>query len=141
MLSRFSSLFTYVIAGLVISAAATPMGGPLGGLTGDGAKSLTHPGSSSAMKPYDNKPYGDDKRRPYADDKRKPYDVDDKRKPYDVDDKRKPYDDDDKRKPYDDNKDKSYNDQKAGQCSVGEQHCCNQVNKVNHYLIVISINH
>jgi len=103
MLSRFSSLFTYVVVGLVVSAAATPMGGPLGGLTGGGpAKSLTHPGSPPAMKPYDNKPYDDDKR-----------------KPYDGDDKPKAYDD----KPYDDHN--------AGQCSVQNQHCCNQVNQVN----------
>jgi len=113
MLSRFSSLFTYVIVGLVVSAAATPLN-PLGGALGDGTKSPSRP---QPMKSYDKgKPYGDDKRKPY---------------------------DDDKRKPYDDDKRKSYGDDRAerfGQCSIGKQHCCNQVNQVSHshssYLLI-----
>jgi hypothetical protein len=104
MLSRFSSLFTYVIVGLVVSAAATPLN-PLSGALGDGTKSLSRP---HPMKSYDKgKPYGDDKDRPYDGDKDKSYD----------------------------DKDKSYDNGKAerfGQCSIGKQHCCNQVNKVSH---------
>ena len=100
---------------------------PLGD-TLDGTKSLSRP--HSMMKSNDmGKPYDDDRRKKYDDDdKRKPYDRDDdRRKPYD-DDKRKPYDDDDdKRRPYDDNKSESH-----GQCSVENQHCCNQVNKASH---------
>ncbi|KAH9994191.1 hypothetical protein BJV77DRAFT_1066831 [Russula vinacea] len=111
MLSRFSSLFTYVIVGLVVSAAATPMG-PLD--LGDGAKSLSHPGSP--MKPYDKgKPYGDYKDKSYDGDKRKSYD----------NDRPKSYDDD-MRKSYDGKKGDSY-----GQCSTGSQHCCNQVNRAD----------
>ena len=117
-------------------------------------------------KPYDDdksKPYEDEKRKPYETDKRKSYDDDDKRKPYetdkrksyDDDDKRKPYDDD-KRKPYDDDKRKSYDDERKpyddekdkpyvddsksyGQCSTGTQQCCNQANRVNHLLNIISV--
>ena len=120
MLSRFSSLFTYVIVGLVVSAAATPMG-PLD--LGDGAKSLSHPGSP--MKPYDKgKPYGDYKDKSYDGDKRKSYD----------NDRPKSYDDD-MRKSYDGKKGDSY-----GQCSTGSQHCCNQVNRVSYYPIILSVN-
>ena len=116
MLSRFSSLFTYVIVGLVVSATATPMG-PLGDLT-DGTKALSHPGPSYPMKSYDQvksydaKPYV---AKPYD---AKPYDV----KPYDA----KPYGD---AKPYDDDEHKG---DSYGQCSTGTQHCCNQVNKVSY---------
>jgi hypothetical protein len=136
MLSRFSSLFTYVILGLVVSAAATPLN-PLGDALGDGTKSLSRP---HAMKSNDKgKPYGGDKS--YGDkaksygDKDKPYDGKDK--PYD--DKDKSYDDKDK--PYGD-KDKHYGDDRSesyGQCSVGNQHCCNQVNQVNHIHFVIFV--
>ena len=103
MLSRFSSLFTYVIFGLVISAAATPLG-PLGDALGDGTKSLSRP---QAMRPNDGgKPYGGDRDKSYGD----------------------------KDKSYDD-KDKHYGDDRSerhGQCSVENQHCCNQVNQVSH---------
>lgn len=118
MLSRFSSLFTYVVVGLVVSVAATPMG-PLDGLTGGGTKASSHPGSSYAMKPYDKPmPYGQAK--PYGYDNDKSYD---NGKPYD---NGRPYDNN-KPKPYGgDHKSESY-----GQCSTGTQHCCNQVNKVN----------
>lgn len=138
MLSRFSSLFTYVIVGLVISAAATPLNNPLGDALGDGTKSLSRP--QPMMKSYDKgKPYDDDRRRPYDDDgKRKPYDDDGKRMPYD-DDKDKSYRDD-KDRPYRDDKNKSYGDkgkhygsERHGQCSIENQHCCNQVNQVNHF--------
>jgi len=112
MLSRFSSLFTYVIVGLVISAAATPMN-PLGDTLGGGTKSLSRP---DPMRNDKVKPYGGDKDKSYDDDKDKSYN----------DDKRRP-DDDDERKPYDDNR-----SERQGQCSVGKQHCCNQVNKVKY---------
>jgi hypothetical protein len=131
MLSRFSSLFTYVIVGLVISAAATPLN-PLGDALGDGTKSLSRP---QAMKPNDRgKPYGGDRDKSYGDkdksygDKDKSYG--DKDKSYG--DKDKSYGDKDKS--YDD-KDKHYGDDRSerhGQCSVENQHCCNQVNQVNH---------
>lgn len=101
MLSRFSSLFTYVILGLVVSAAATPLN-PLSDSLGEGTKSLSRP--QPMMKPYDKAPY--DKAKPYGDDQDKPYD----------------------------DKDKHYDNDKGGrqgQCSIKEQHCCNQVNKVN----------
>ncbi|KAN0109910.1 hypothetical protein V8E52_008871 [Russula decolorans] len=88
MLSRFSSLFTYVIVGLVISAAATPLN-PLGDALGDGTKSLSRP---QAMKPNDRgKPYGGDRDKSYGD-KDKSYG--DKDKSYG--DKDKSYDDKDK---------------------------------------------
>ena len=138
MLSRFSSLFTYVVVGLAVSAAATPMG-PLGDLGGDGAKALSRPGSSYAtgMKPYDRvKPYGDasDNHKPYANDNRKPY-ANDNGKPY-ANDNVKSYGGDDMDKPYDNGKDKHYGDNKSqsyGQCSTGSQHCCNQVNRVSQF--------
>ena len=106
MLSRFSSLFTYLIVGLVVSTAATPLNNPLGDALGDGTKSLSRPYS---MKPMDKgKPYDGDKGRPYRDgDKDNSYG----------------------------NKDKHYDDDRSenhGQCSVENQHCCNQVNEVNH---------
>jgi hypothetical protein len=111
MLSRFSSLFTYVIVGLVISAAATPLN-PLGDSLGDGTKSLSRP--RPMMKSNDQgKPYRDDKDKSYGD----------KDKHYD-DDKDKSYGDKDKH--YDDDR-----DERQGQCSIKNQHCCNQVNKVN----------
>lgn len=107
MLSRFSSLFSYVIVGLVISAAATPLN-PLGDALGDGSKSLSRP---RPMKSNDmGRPYGGDKDKSYGDND-------------------KSYGDNDK--PYGD-KDKHYGDDRAerhGQCSVENQHCCNQVNK------------
>jgi hypothetical protein len=109
MLSRFSSLFTYVIVGLVVSTAATPLN-PLGDTLGGGTKSLSRP---QAMKP-------NDRARPYDGDKDKSYG--DKDKSYDND---KPYGDDDKH--YGDGK-----SDRHGQCSVENQHCCNQVNKVIH---------
>jgi hypothetical protein len=114
MLSRFSSLFTYVIVGLVISAAATPLN-PLGGALGEGTKSMSRP---FAMKPNDKgMPYGDGKPKP------KPYDDDDDKS---HDDKDNRYDDKDNH--YDDDK-----NERQGQCSVGKQQCCNQVNQVlNH---------
>src|SRR6267154_2792247 len=103
MLSRFSSLFTYVIVGLVISAAATPLN-PLGDALGEGTKSLSRP---QAMKSNDKGgPYGGDKDKPYGDND----------------------------KSYGD-KDKHYGDDRSehhGQCSVENQHCCNQVNQANH---------
>jgi len=124
MLSRFSSLFTYVIVGLVISAAATPLN-PLGDALGEGTKSLSRP---QAMKSNDKGgPYGGDKDKPYGD-KDKPYG--DKDKSYG--DKDKSYGDNDKS--YGD-KDKHYGDDRSehhGQCSVENQHCCNQVNQANH---------
>jgi hypothetical protein len=124
MLSRFSSLFTYVIVGLVISAAATPLN-PLGDALGDGTKSLSRP---HAMKSNDmGKPYGGDNDKSYGD-KDKSYG--DKDKSYS--DKDKSYSDKDKS--YSD-KDKHYGDDRSerhGQCSVEKQHCCNQVNQVNH---------
>jgi hypothetical protein len=65
MLSRFSSLFTYVVVGLVVSAAATPLN-PLGDSFGGGGKSLSRP--RPMMKSFDKgKPYGDDKAKPYGD--------------------------------------------------------------------------
>lgn len=105
MLSRFPSLFTYLIVGLVVSAAATPFTNPLG----DATKSLSP--RPNSMKPMDN---------------RKPYDGD-KGRPYRNDDKEGPYRDGDKDKHYDDDKSEHH-----GQCSVENQHCCNQVNEVNY---------
>jgi len=99
MLSRFSSLFTYVIVGLVVSAAATPLNplGGVGGAFGDRTKSLSRP---HAMNSNDmGKPYGGDRDKSY-------------------DDKDKHYDND--------------RSERHGQCSVEKQHCCNQVNEVNH---------
>jgi hypothetical protein len=159
MLSRFSSLFTYVIVGLVISAAATPLN-PLGDALGDGTKSLSRP---QAMKPNDKgKPFGGDKDKSFGGDKDKSFGGDkdksfggdrdksfggDKDKSFGGDrdksfggdrdksfggDKDKSYGDKDKS--YGD-KDKHYGDDRSerhGQCSVENQHCCNQVNKVNH---------
>ena len=105
MLSRFSSLFVYVVAGLVISAAATPAAPPSN--YDNGSKSPSYPGPSSPPSPPkypDNKPYDDGKKNP----------------PYP-----KP---DDKGKSYDNGK---YN----GQCSVGKQQCCNQFTQVNYHQI------
>ncbi|KAI0253696.1 hypothetical protein BJV78DRAFT_1280749 [Lactifluus subvellereus] len=69
MLSRFSSLFVYVVAGLVISAAATPMGPPRD--YDDGSKVPMPQGSSSyspsttskypAESSYYAKPYSEKK--------------------------------------------------------------------------------
>ncbi|KAH9981552.1 hypothetical protein BJV74DRAFT_887509 [Russula compacta] len=119
MLSRFSSLFVYVVAGLVISAAATPMGPP--GDYGNGPKSPSLPGPPypspppppkyPGNKPGDNaKSYGDGKDKPYGDGKDKSY----------GDGQNQTYGDDG-----DKSRDSSYN----GQCSVGTQQCCNQFTK------------
>jgi hypothetical protein len=63
MLSRFSSLFAYVVLGLVISAAATPMVPSSDHDIDDGPKSLSHPDSSyssptSPMYPTEKRPEG-----------------------------------------------------------------------------------
>jgi hypothetical protein len=68
MLSRFSSLFIYIVAGLVISAAATPMGPPRD-YDYDGSKMTTqgsyssYSTSSASMypteSPYPSKPYSE----------------------------------------------------------------------------------
>lgn len=68
MFSRFSSLFAYVVVGLAISAAATPMGPSREGNDyDDGSKSLAYPDSSSYSSPAPSNYLGDDPRpRPYA---------------------------------------------------------------------------
>jgi hypothetical protein len=98
MLSRFSSLFIYAVAGLVISAAAKPMG-HLNSYD-DGPKPPSPPGSPYSPPPPPPPKYPADK--PYA----------------------KPY-------PSPDN---SYNapSQSENNCNVGQQHCCNPINRVNH---------
>jgi hypothetical protein len=61
MFSRFSSLLVYVVAGLVISAAATPMAPPKD--YDDGSKAPSYPGSSYSSPKYSaDKPYA----KPYA---------------------------------------------------------------------------
>jgi hypothetical protein len=104
MLSRFSSLFIYAVAGLVISAAAKPMG-HLNSYD-DGPKPPSPPGSPYSPPPPPPPKYPADK--PYA----------------------KPY-------PPPDN---SYNapSQSENNCNVGQQHCCNPINKVNHPEIITS---
>ena len=68
MFSRFSSLFAYVVVGLAISAAATPMGPSREDRDyDDGSKSPSYPDSSSYSSPTPSKYLGDDPRsRPYA---------------------------------------------------------------------------
>lgn len=63
MLSRFSSFFVYAVAGLVISAAATPMSGPYA--YDNGSKAPSYPGSPSHTPPSPKYPalYADG--RPY----------------------------------------------------------------------------
>ncbi|KAH9959098.1 hypothetical protein BC827DRAFT_1269104 [Russula dissimulans] len=67
MLSRFSSLFVYVVAGLVISAAATPTGPPP---EYDGSKSPSYPAHPAPKYPqaYEKPPYrkSNDKYNPSA---------------------------------------------------------------------------
>jgi Fungal hydrophobin len=61
MFSRFSSLLVYIVAGLVISAAATPMAPPKD--YDDGSKAPSYPGSSYSSPKYSaDKPYA----KPYA---------------------------------------------------------------------------
>ena len=160
MLSRFSSLFTYVIVGLVVSAAATPLN-PLGDALG--TKALSRPNSMKSNEK--GQPMGGDrdKGKPMGmgsdrdmgkpmgmggdRDNGKPMGMGgdrdmgkpdgdrdggdrDKGKP-DGDNDNKSFNDNDK--PYG-NKDKHYDDDRSerhGQCSVEKQHCCNQVNQVN----------
>jgi hypothetical protein len=62
MFSRFSTLLVYIVAGLVISAAATPMAPPKD--YDDGSKAPSYPGSSYSSPKYSaDKPYA----KPYAD--------------------------------------------------------------------------
>jgi hypothetical protein len=67
MLSRFSSLFVYVVAGLVISAAATPTGSSP---EYDGSKSPSYPAHPAPKYPqaYEKPPYrkSNDKYNPSA---------------------------------------------------------------------------
>ncbi|KAI9507729.1 hypothetical protein F5148DRAFT_1149521 [Russula earlei] len=147
MLSRFSSLFVYVVAGLVISAAATPM---VARDSDDAPKSPSYPyppPRSPPPKYSPERPYAPsypDEKKPeeypkakypkelYSDEGKYPAKYPDQKKPY-PDDKSKPYPDD-KDKPYPDDKDKSHTDDKDPNvsvnkqvCSVGEQQCCNWV--------------
>ena len=76
MLSHFSMLLVYIIAGLALSTAVTPMGLPHHGAYNDGLKLLSYPGSSyssSTLLKYDHKPY----LRSYAEEKKYP-----EQKPY-----------------------------------------------------------
>ncbi|KAH9976374.1 hypothetical protein BGW80DRAFT_1444002 [Lactifluus volemus] len=68
MLSRFSSLLVYVVAGLVISAAATPMGPPRD--YDDGYKTTSPQGSQSSYSPSTSSNYAASTPSPYA---AKPY--------------------------------------------------------------------
>ncbi|KAN0137824.1 hypothetical protein V8E53_004308 [Lactarius tabidus] len=98
MLSRLSSLFIYVVAGLVISAAATPMMGPTTSDYNEEPKSRpmvpSYPKSSPHPKPYyqmekayargDDKPYP----RPHPDEKKYPEQKKYSEKPSRPDDKK-----------------------------------------------------
>jgi len=65
MFSRFSSLFAYVVVGLAISAAATPMGPSRD--YDDGSKSPSYLDSSSYSSPAPSNYLGDNSRpKPYA---------------------------------------------------------------------------
>jgi hypothetical protein len=62
MFSRFSSLLVYVVAGLAIAAAATPMGPPKD--YDDGSKAPSYPAPSYSSPKYsEDKPYA----KPYSD--------------------------------------------------------------------------
>jgi len=146
MLSRFSSLFVYVVAGLAISAAATPMSPPRE--YDDGSRSPSYSGSSyppprpppkyphnEPMKSYseekEKEKYPEEKEK-YSEKEKYP----EKKYPqaYDRDmSPRRKYNE--KHRPYSSNKAVSYNQQS---CNVGNQHCCNQVIQVGHYPISIS---
>ena len=106
MLSRFSSLLIYVAAGLVISAAATPMAPPQP--YDDGSKAPSYPASSYSSPSPPKYPSDKSYAMPYADKKPCP-----KEKKYDdkkYDDKKHPQE-----KKYDDKKypqEKKYDDKK-----------------------------
>ena len=162
MLSRFSSLFAYVVVGLVISTGATPTA-PSSDSDG-GSKSPSHPDSSyssptSPKYPAD-KPYAEGKSYPkekHPEEKRPeeehPKDKYSEAKPPYPQEK-PPYakaDGKDKasgdrpqaqypsqKQPYakGDDKDKSYADHPKydNQCNVDKQVCCNGYNEVSHWL-------
>ncbi|KAH8994615.1 hypothetical protein EDB92DRAFT_295382 [Lactarius akahatsu] len=156
MLSRFSALLVYVVAGLVISAAAIPMGQSADyndepksrppGAYGPQSYSPHHkyPQDKPYSKPYDHtykayalgedsKPYPEEKKYPekkYPRDKKFP-----EEKPHpEAEDKKYPDpSSDDKgkiRKPNDYKNRKS--DGKPGQCAVEDQHCCDSIDSVKH---------
>ncbi|KAH9058238.1 hypothetical protein EDB87DRAFT_1578226 [Lactarius vividus] len=140
MLSRFSALLVYVVAGLVISAAATPMGQSADyndepksrppGAYGPQSYPPHHkyPQDKPYSKPYDHayKAYGGGEDKPYS----KPYPEEKKypEKKYPRDKKHpeeKPHPEDKDRKSDYDNK-----DGKSGQCAVEHQHCCDSIDSV-----------
>ncbi|KAH9174394.1 hypothetical protein EDB89DRAFT_2067693 [Lactarius sanguifluus] len=157
MLSRFSALLVYVIAGLVISAAATPMGQSADyndepksrppGAYGPQSYSPHHkyPQDKPYSKPYDHtyKAYalGEDKpySKPYPEEKKYPekkYPRDKKfpeEKPH-PEDKKYPDPSSDKGKirKSSDYKDRKSDDKdgKSGQCAVEDQHCCDSMENI-----------
>ena len=165
MLSRFSSLLAYVVVGLVISAAATPMA-PSSDYD-DVSKSPSHLDSSyssptspkyPADKPY-AKPYAEEKpKEKYPEEKRPegmyPKDQSEAKPPYPQE---KPYAKTDG-KASGDRPQPQYPSQKqpdakgddkgqssAGhpkynnQCNVDNQVCCNGYNEVSHFRTVVSV--
>ncbi|KAH8984186.1 hypothetical protein EDB86DRAFT_2833605 [Lactarius hatsudake] len=158
MLSHFSALLVYVVAGLVISAAATPMGQsadyndePKSRSPGAyGPQSYSPHPKYAQDKPY-SKPYdhtykayalGKDKpySKPYPEEKKyseKKYPRDKKlpeEKPHPEDKKYSDLSSDDKGKigKSNDYKDRKSDgkDRKSGQCAVEDQHCCDSIDSV-----------
>ena len=145
MLSRFSSLFAYVVVGLVIAAAATPMMPSSDHDIDAGSKSPSRPDSAyssptSPMYPTEKRPKGKNPKDNFPEakppsPKGKPHAKADDQDKAPGDRPQAQYPSHKQSYAKGDDKDQSHADhpEYGNQCNVDKQVCCNGYNEVSHF--------